>query len=108
MPHRDHNPTRRKNLRLAIACARQGTRYNAPLGSLRFYSWLAGNRHRAKNPVKAAADLDRPAKRPASTRARQWRPAGATRTPNPPLPAQQARYRKQTVFENALRNLRRG
>lgn len=108
MPHRDHNPVRRKNLRLAIACARQGTRYNAPLGSLRFYSWLAGNRHRAKNPAKTAADLDRPAKRPATTRARQWRIVPPGRIPNPPLPVQQARYRRQTGWANQLRSLRRG
>jgi hypothetical protein len=102
-------PTNRRNLRRAIACLRAGDPLRAPHHGLRLYSWVAGNRHRAKHPVKTAADLDRPAKRPATTRARQWRIAPPGRTPNPPLPAQQRRYQHKmgiATLERKLRELR--
>lgn len=96
-------PVNKRNIRRSIACLRAGDPLRAPHHGLRLYSWVAGNRHRARNPKQDGRDLDRPAKRPATTVARQWRSAPPGRRPNPKLPAQQARFARHTGFANVRR-----
>ena len=52
-------PTRRKNIRKTINALRAGQPQDAPLVSAKWPAWVAGNRKRAKSPVKSPQDLVR-------------------------------------------------
>lgn len=99
-------PLRRKNIRKTIVLLKQGERMNLPCYPRWLANWSAGMRKAAKVGKKIAADLDRNRKPASVSRARQYRIAPPGRRPNPPLPAQQKRFKRTFAFANELRNLR--